>query len=44
VVSCLLYREAPGLPAHEMATTFVQAVTGGAAPAAPAAAPARPTP
>jgi oligopeptide/dipeptide ABC transporter ATP-binding protein len=43
-VSCLLYREAPGLPAHEMATTFVQAVTGGAAPAAPAAAPARPTP
>jgi peptide/nickel transport system ATP-binding protein len=41
VVSCLLYREAPTLPAHEMATAFVQAVTPrGGGPATPAAPPA----
>ena len=43
VVSCLLYRQAPSLPAHEMATTFVQAGPRGAGRAAPASLPAPPT-
>jgi peptide/nickel transport system ATP-binding protein len=45
VVSCLLYREAPVLPADEMATAFVEPATPrGRAPATPAAPPARATP
>jgi peptide/nickel transport system ATP-binding protein len=43
-VSCLLYREATALPAHEMVTTFVQAVAPRGAPAAPTAPPAEATP